>query len=77
MKEVIGMAVETKTFDVKGMSCGHCVNAIESSLKELSGVEKVSVDLSGNKVTVIFNKSVVDLAKVKEAIEEAGYDVVA
>jgi copper chaperone len=71
------MAVATKTLDVKGMSCNHCVNAIESSLKELSGIESVNVDLSGHKVTVTFDESVVQLDQVKEAIEEEGYDVVA
>ncbi|MBM7570564.1 copper chaperone CopZ [Aquibacillus albus] len=69
------MAVETKTLDVKGMSCGHCVNAVESSVNELDGIETVNVDLSANKVTVSFDDSKVQLEKVKEAIEEAGYDV--
>ncbi|MDC3412689.1 copper chaperone CopZ [Aquibacillus sp. 3ASR75-11] len=69
------MAVATKTLDVKGMSCGHCVSAIESSVNELKGIETVNVDLSSNKVTVSYNESEVQIDKVKEAIEEAGYDV--
>lgn len=71
------MASVSKTISVKGMSCSHCVNAIDSSIKELNGIESVDVDLAGNKVTVSFDESVVELSKVKEAIEEAGYDVVA
>lgn len=69
------MAVATEILDVKGMSCSHCVHAIESSINELDGIETVNVDLPSNKVTVSFNESEVQLANVKEAIEEAGYDV--
>ncbi len=32
--------MEQLTLKVEGMSCGHCVNSIESSVKELNGVEK-------------------------------------
>jgi copper chaperone len=68
------MAATSTTLNVKGMSCSHCVNAIETALKEL-GVESVNVDLNGNKVNVSFDENVVSLEKVKEAIEDAGYDV--
>jgi copper chaperone len=43
-------------------------------LKEL-GVESVRVDLGGNKVDVSYDVKAITLAQVKEAIEEAGYDV--
>ncbi|GAX91640.1 copper chaperone CopZ [Effusibacillus lacus] len=69
------MAATTATLNVKGMSCNHCVNTIEKALKELKGVQTVNVDLKGNKVTVSFDETVVGLEIVKEAIEEAGYDV--
>lgn len=69
------MAVTT-TLVVKGMSCNHCVNAVTSALKELSGVHTVSVDLASGHVTISYEETAVDLDKMKEAIEEAGYDVV-
>jgi copper chaperone len=69
------MSLKTDSLNVKGMSCSHCVNAIETSLKELQGIETVSVDLKGNKVTVSYQDDIVGIAKVKEAIEDAGYDV--
>jgi copper chaperone len=62
--------------NVKGMSCGHCVSAVESALKEVPGIESVDVNLKANKVTVSYDESLAKLDKVKEAIEEAGYDVV-
>lgn len=69
------MAVTLTTLDVKGMSCSHCVNAVETALKELIGIETVSVDLKGNQVTFSYDDEAVSLGKVKEAIEEEGYDV--
>ncbi|MFZ3196726.1 MAG: cation transporter, partial [Bacillus mycoides] len=33
--------MEQLTLKVEGMSCGHCVNSIESNVKELNGVEQV------------------------------------
>jgi copper chaperone len=70
------MATISTTINVKGMSCGHCVNTIETALKELQGIESVNVDLGGNKVSVSFDEQAVGLDKVKETIEEVGYDVV-
>jgi copper chaperone len=66
----------TTTLQVKGMSCNHCVNAVTSALKELGGVNTVSVDLAAGRVTISYDETAVDLEKMKEAIAEAGYDVV-
>lgn len=66
----------TTTLQVKGMSCNHCVNAVTNALKELSGVNTVSVDLAAGRVTISYDETAVGLDKMKEAIEEAGYDVV-
>ncbi|MCG3088086.1 copper chaperone CopZ [Sporosarcina cyprini] len=59
---------------VEGMSCGHCVNAIESSVGELEGVSAVKVDLANHEVTVEFDKEDT-LNKIKETIEDQGYDL--
>lgn len=63
------------TLNVKGMSCGHCVNSIEGSVGKQEGVEQVKVDLGSGKVNVIFNDEKVTLEKIKEIIDEQGYDV--
>ncbi|WP_018131872.1 copper chaperone CopZ [Effusibacillus pohliae] len=69
------MATTTTTLDVKGMSCSHCVQTIEKALGELQGVSAVYVDLNGNKVTVSFDDATVGLDKIKETIEDVGYEV--
>jgi copper chaperone len=61
--------------NVQGMSCGHCVKAIEGSLGQLEGINKVNVKLSEAQVEVSFNESQVSLEKMKETIEDQGYEV--
>lgn len=67
--------MKTVTLNVQGMSCGHCVKAIEGSVGELEGVSGVSVKLEEALVDVAFNESQVSLDKIKETIVDQGYDV--
>ncbi|AOV06253.1 copper chaperone CopZ [Sporosarcina ureilytica] len=60
---------------VEGMSCNHCVNAIESSVGELNGVSLVNVNLDQKNVTVQFDNEKTTLANIKETIEDQGFDV--
>ena len=62
------------TFDVPGVSCEHCVNAITKETQAV-GVQQVQVDLPTKQVYVAFDPAQVSEAQVKEAIEEAGYDI--
>ncbi|MFS1514123.1 copper ion binding protein [Chengkuizengella sp. SCS-71B] len=66
--------MKNQMLKVEGMSCNHCVNAIESTLKEI-GV-KGSVDLKKGSVEVNYDETKINLTAIKEAIEEQGYDVV-
>lgn len=67
--------MEKRTLKVNGMSCGHCVNSIEGSVGKLDGVNSVKVKLAEGTVDVEFNPSEVDLSKIKETIDDQGYDV--
>lgn len=67
------MKMKNMTLEVEGMSCQHCVNTIEGALKEI-GV-KGKVDLKNNTVDVSFDESHVKIERIKETIEEQGYDV--
>ncbi|WP_424237571.1 copper chaperone CopZ [Bhargavaea ginsengi] len=63
------------TLDVRGMSCGHCVNAIEGSVGELPGVRQVKADLQNAQVSVSYDAATSSPTAIKETIEEQGYDV--
>jgi len=70
------MSSETKTLNVQGMSCMHCVNSVKQSVRALNGVSKVEVDLHGKKVTVVYDSEKVELDAIEKTIENSGYDVV-
>lgn len=64
-----------KKIYIEGMSCDHCVKHVTNALIEVDGVKDVKVDLKGKVAAVELDGSVDDI-KLKEAVEEAGYDVV-
>lgn len=65
-----------KEMMIEGMSCNHCKMRVEKALGELEGVNNVSVDLEAKKATFDIVGEVGD-SVLKEAVEDAGYDVTA
>jgi len=64
----------TTSYLVPGISCGHCRTAIDGEVGQVAGVDAVTVDLEGKRVTVT---GAFDDAAVRDAIDNAGYDVAA
>lgn len=62
-----------KTVMVEGMTCNHCERAVKESLRELSEVLDVKVDLVDGRVEVTGDNLIEK--RLKEAIGEAGYEV--
>ncbi|HDX9577236.1 TPA: copper chaperone CopZ [Bacillus pseudomycoides] len=65
----------TITLNVQGMTCNHCKMAVTNVLTELEGVKNVEVQLQEGTVNVEYDEAKVDVGKMKEAIEDQGYDV--
>jgi copper chaperone len=63
----------SREFNVKGMTCEHCVLSVTEEVSEVPGVENVDVDLAAGRLVVRGN--VTDEA-VSAAVSEAGYEVV-
>ena len=63
-----------QTFQVQGMTCGHCAGAVAQAVKSVDPQAEVKVDLASGKVEVQSDQDRADLAK---AIEEEGYQVAA
>lgn len=59
---------------IKGMSCEHCVKSVTKALNEIDGVKNVKVSLKKGEASFDEEKPV-DMGKVKENIEKAGYKV--
>ncbi|WP_448679234.1 heavy-metal-associated domain-containing protein [Pseudomonas nicosulfuronedens] len=61
-------------FNVKGMSCGHCVRAITQAVQALDAAADVQVDLGAGEVRVA---SQLDDSAILAAIREEGYEAAA
>ncbi|GAB3389593.1 heavy-metal-associated domain-containing protein [Azotobacter armeniacus] len=59
-------------FQVKGMSCGHCVRAVTQAVQALDAAAEVQVDLPRGEVQVA---SELPAERLMEAIREEGYEV--
>ena len=64
-----------KLVRIKGMTCGHCSARVEKKLKELAGVSDAVVDLEGEHAIINLSGDVSD-EQIREAVDEAGYEVV-
>ena len=64
----------TQSFQVTGMTCGHCASAVTEEIKQLRGVSDVAVDLvaGGTSTVRVTGTEPLDDALVANALEEAG-----
>ncbi|MDT9594940.1 heavy-metal-associated domain-containing protein [Nocardioides zeae] len=66
----------TTEFDVTGMTCGHCENAVREEVSGVAGVDAVEVS-AGSGLLVVTSAAPVDEAAVLAAVDEAGYEATA
>ncbi|QNP63370.1 heavy-metal-associated domain-containing protein [Streptomyces genisteinicus] len=64
----------TTVYQVTGMTCGHCESAVGSELSALDGVTSVQAVAATGLVTVV-SDAPLDEAAVREAVDEAGYEL--
>jgi copper chaperone CopZ len=67
----------TETYQVTGMTCGHCVSAVVAELGKVPGVREVHVALKPGEASAvsIASDAPLDPSTVREAVDEAGYDI--
>ncbi len=63
-----------KIIKIEGMTCSHCQATVEKALNAIAGVE-AKVDLKKKAAVVSFSSGVSD-TEFKDAVTEAGYEVV-
>ncbi|WNB86997.1 cation transporter [Cellulomonas sp. ATA003] len=67
----------TTTYNVAGMTCGHCVSSVTEEVGKLPGVQNVEVDLVAGGRSKVTVSSDVELTtdQVRAAVDEAGYEL--
>ena len=69
--------MEKIILNVEGMSCEHCVKAVTDAVAALPGIISVVVDLDAGTAAIEHDPAESPVDKIKSAIEEEGYEVVA
>lgn len=65
--------MESKTVNVPGISCGHCVATIEREVGELDGVSSVKADQGSRNVTVSWDPDTTDWVVIENHLREIDY----
>jgi copper ion binding protein len=68
--------MEKVALKVQGMTCNGCVASVSRVLKAVPGVEQADVSLQPGQATVTFDAARTNVQELRDAIEDAGYDVV-
>jgi len=58
---------------IQGMSCGHCVKAVQQALAPLAGISKAEVKVGS--AALAYDESLVSKDAIMKAIREEGYQV--
>jgi copper chaperone CopZ len=66
--------MESRTYTVPNISCGHCVHTIQSELREVQGVTRVEVTQETKRVAVDFEPPATDEG-IRTALAEINYPV--
>jgi copper chaperone len=66
--------MQQSVFAVTGMTCSHCVNAVQAEVARIPGVTGVAVDLDTARIT-IESAGDVNVAELRAAVAEAGYEL--
>ncbi|QUV83431.1 heavy-metal-associated domain-containing protein [Chloracidobacterium sp. D] len=67
-------AMHEETIEIEGMSCSHCIQAVETALRSLAGVEVRRVEIG--RAAVAYDPATVNRAQIVAAVEDAGFQVV-
>jgi copper chaperone len=69
------MEMKTTVLKINGMTCQGCVASVTRVLKSVDGVSAAKVSLEENQARVDFDDSKVSVIALKNAIQDAGYEV--
>lgn len=76
--DAVPSARTTATYQVEGLTCGHCATSVTEEITALDGVSEVHIDLvaGGASTVTVTAAEPLTTAAVRAAVEEAGYTLV-
>ena len=70
-----GTSAGDATYQVEGMTCGHCVGSVAEAVSALDGVDDVRIELVAGGASPVTVTGPASADSVRTAIETAGYRV--
>ena len=67
--------MKTENIKIDGMSCSSCSSKVEKAMNQLLGVEKASVNLATNTLTITYDHEVLERIEIEKNIEKLGFKV--
>lgn len=67
---------EKITLDIRGMTCASCVRRVEEGLRELKGVQSVSINFATEQAFVEYDPAITDAGKLAGRVRDIGYEVI-
>ena len=68
--------MQTEIIKIKGMTCMGCVNSVKNVLEKIPGVNGADVSLEQKQVAIQYDATTASPNQFKDAIKEAGFEVV-
>ncbi|AMA09897.1 heavy metal translocating P-type ATPase [Picosynechococcus sp. PCC 73109] len=68
--------METRQFQIKGMSCAACATTIETALQNTAGVQVAQVNFAAEQLRVEFDGSQLNGETLQQVVSDAGYEAI-
>ncbi len=75
MRKVVEPSQTTLALRPAGISCPSCVGTIEAALLSVPGVDRASVNMGTERVTVDYDPAQVEVQRLRQAVTDAGYEL--
>ena len=77
-QSILGMdqkKTATAQFHIEGMSCASCVARVEKAIRQLPGIDSLTIDLASGKATIAYDVAKVSPEQIRDKVLAAGYKV--
>jgi copper chaperone len=65
--------MQTRTFHVSNISCGHCAMTIKRELETLPGIVSIQVDVAAKTVTIAWSGAMLQWEEIRRVLVEIGF----
>lgn len=68
--------MQTEVIKIEGMTCMGCVNSVKNVLEKIPGLASAEVSLERKQATIQYDAAKADIAQFRNAIKDAGFEIV-